>query len=91
MRCSAADSHLKLLDRVVRSAGFLAGLVLECNLVHRPLLLLLLLLKKVSSARLAESDMHPISPKTSAPQYQPIDRKKRKGKRVEDYSRNRAA
>ena len=33
--CSAADSHLKLLDRVVRSAGFLAGDVLECNLAHR--------------------------------------------------------
>ena len=32
--CSAADSHLKLLDRVVRSAGFLAGGVLECNLAH---------------------------------------------------------
>ena len=33
--CSAADSHLKLLDRVVMSAGFLAGGVLECNLSHR--------------------------------------------------------
>ena len=33
--CSVADSHLKLLDRVVRSAGFLAGGVLECNLAHR--------------------------------------------------------
>ena len=32
-----------------------------------------------------------ISPKTPAPQYQPMDRKKRKGKRVEDYSRDRAA
>ena len=30
--CSAADSHFKLLDRVVRSAGFLAGGILECNL-----------------------------------------------------------
>ena len=29
-----------------------------------------------------ESDIHPISPKTSAPQYQPIYSKKRKGKRV---------
>ena len=29
--CSAADSHLKLLDRVVRNAGG----VLECNLAHR--------------------------------------------------------
>ena len=30
--CSAADSHLKLLERFVRSAGFLAGGVLDCNL-----------------------------------------------------------
>ena len=55
------------------------------------LLLLSLLLKKVGSARLREIDVHPINPKTPAPQYQPIDRKKRKGKRVEDYSRDRAA
>ena len=53
--------------------------------------LLLLLLKKVRSARLRESDVHLISLKTPAPQYQPIDRKKRKGKKVEDYSRDRAA
>ena len=53
--------------------------------------LLLLLLKKVGRARLRESDIHPISPKTPAPQYQPIDRKKRKGKKVDDYSRDRAA
>ena len=45
----------------------------------------------VCSARLRESDIHPISPKTPAPEYQPIDRKKRNGKRVEDYSRDRAA
>ena len=57
--------------------------------VEITLLLLLLLLKKIGSARLGESDIHPISPKTPAPQYQPIDRKKRK--RVEDYSRHRAA
>ena len=49
---------------------------------------LLLLLKKVSSARLRESGIHPISPKTPASQYHPIDRKKRKGKKVEDYSRD---
>ena len=53
--------------------------------------MLLLLLKKVFSARLRESDVHPISPETPAPQYQPIDRKKTKGKRVENYSRDRAA
>ena len=33
--CSAADSHLKLLDSVIRSAGFLTGGVLECSLAHR--------------------------------------------------------
>ena len=54
-------------------------------------LLLLLLFKKVGSARLGESDIHSISPKTPTPQCQPIDRKKRKGNRVEDYSRDRAA
>ena len=52
---------------------------------------MIIIIKKGSSARLRESDEHPISPKTPAPQYQSIDRKKRKGKRVEDYSRNRAA
>ena len=36
--------------------------------------------KGFGSARLRESDMHPISRKTPAPQYQPIDRKKRTGK-----------
>ena len=55
------------------------------------IIIILLLIKKVSSARPGESDKHPISPKTPVPQYQPIDRKKRKGKRVEDYSRDRAA
>ena len=55
-----------------------------------PLIIILLLFKKFGSARLRESDIHPISPKTPAPQYQPIDRKKRTGKRAEDYSRERA-
>ena len=54
-------------------------------------ILLLLLLKKVGSARPRESDIHPVSLKTPPPQYQPIDRKKIKGKTVEDYSRDRAA
>ena len=53
--------------------------------------LLLLLLKKGGSARLRESDIHPISPKNLAPQYQRIDRKKRKVKIVDDYRRDRAA
>ena len=52
---------------------------------------LLLLLKKVGSARLRESEIHNISPKIPVSHYQPIDRKKRKGKIVEDYSTDRAA
>ena len=48
------------------------------------IIIIIIIIKKVGSARLGESDVHPISPKTPAPQYQPIDRKKRKGKRAED-------
>ena len=38
----------------------------------------------------AESNIHPLSPKNPAPQYQPIDKNKRKEKIVEDYCRGRA-
>ena len=48
--------------------------------VERKLLLLLLLLKKIGNVRPGEGDCHPISPKTPAPHYQPIEEKKRKGK-----------
>ena len=53
--CSAADSHLKLLDRVVRSAGFLVGGVLECNHVHRRSVAELCMLFKIRDL------MHPLS------------------------------
>ena len=33
--CSAADTYLKLLDRVVRGASFLTWGVFECDLAHR--------------------------------------------------------
>ena len=33
--CSAADTHLKLLDRAVSSARFLTGGVFECDIAHR--------------------------------------------------------
>ena len=46
---------LKLLDRVVRSAGFLAGGVLECNLAHRRFVAELCMLFKIKS-----SPMHPL-------------------------------
>ena len=47
--CSAADSNLKLLDRVVRSAGFLAGRILECNLAHCQSVAELCMLFKIKS------------------------------------------
>ena len=33
--CSAADTHLKLLDRVVSGARFITGGVFECDITHR--------------------------------------------------------
>ena len=33
--CSAADTHLKLLDRAVSGARFLTGGVFEYDIVHR--------------------------------------------------------
>ena len=53
---SAADSHLKLLDRVVRSAVFLAGAVLDCNLAHRRSVAELCMLFKIKN-----NPMHPLS------------------------------
>ena len=47
--CSAAYSHLRLLDRVVRRAGFLTGGVLQCNLAHRWSLSELCMLFKIKS------------------------------------------
>ena len=35
MWCSAADTHLKLMDRVVSGARFLTGCVFECGRPHR--------------------------------------------------------
>ena len=54
--CLAADSHLELLDRVVRSAGFLAGGVLECNLAHRRSVPELCMLFEIKS-----NPVHPLS------------------------------
>ena len=52
---------------------------------------IIIIIKKVDSARLRERDLHPISPKTPAPQYQHMDRKKRKEKIIENYSTDRAS
>ena len=45
--CSAADTHLKLLDRVVSGACFLAGVVLNCDLPHRRSVAVLCMLHKI--------------------------------------------
>ena len=45
--CSAADTHLKLLDRVVSGTCFLAGGVLNCDLSHRRSVAVLCMLYKI--------------------------------------------
>ena len=45
--CSAADTHLKLLDRAVSGARFLTGGVFECDIAHHRSLAVLCLLYKI--------------------------------------------
>ena len=45
--CSAADTHLKLLDRVVSGARFLTGGVFECGIAHRRSVAVLCMLYKI--------------------------------------------
>ena len=47
VRCSAADTHLKLLDRVVNGACCLTGGVLDCDLAHRRSVAVLRMLYKI--------------------------------------------
>ena len=35
MQCSAADTHLELLDHVVSGVSFSTGGVFDCDLAHR--------------------------------------------------------
>ena len=45
--CSAADTHLRLLDRVISGASFLTGGVYECDLAHRRSVAVLCMLYKI--------------------------------------------
>ena len=45
--CSAADTHLKLLESVVSGASFLTSAVFECDLVHRRSVVVLRMLYKI--------------------------------------------
>ena len=55
MWCSAADIHLKLLDRIVSGASFLTGGVFECDLAHRRSVAVLCMLYKMRC-----NPMHPL-------------------------------
>ena len=55
MWCSAADTHLKLLDRVVSDACLFAGGVLNSNLSHRRSVAMLCILYKIRC-----NPMHPL-------------------------------
>ena len=45
--CSAADTHLKLLNRVLRGTRFLTGGVIECDIAHRLSVAILCILYKI--------------------------------------------
>ena len=64
--CSAADTHLKLLDRVVSGSCFLAGGVLNCNLSHRRFVAELCILYKIRC-----NPMHPLCGALPLP-YMPV-------------------
>ena len=53
--CSAAGTHLRLLDRVVNGASFLTGGVFECDLAHRRSVAVLCMLHKIRCI-----SMHPL-------------------------------
>ena len=54
--CSAADSHLKLLNRAVSGARFLTRGVFECDISHRRSLEVLYILYKIRC-----NPMHPLN------------------------------
>ena len=55
MWCSAADTHLKQLDRVVTGAGYLTGGVFECDIAQRRSVAVLCMLYKIRY-----NAMHPL-------------------------------
>ena len=57
---------------ILNTKNFLVGYI--------AIIIIIIIIKKIGNARQGEGDCHPISPKTQAPHYQPIEEKKRKGK-----------
>ena len=66
MWCSAADTHLKLLDRAVSGARFPTGGVFECDIAHLRSVSVLCMLYKIRC-----NLMHPLSDALSGP-YVPV-------------------
>ena len=64
--CSAADTHLKLLDRAVSGARFLTGGVFECDIAHRRSEAVLCMLYKIRCKA-----MHPLNGALPGP-YVPV-------------------
>ena len=64
--CSAADTHLKLLDRAVSGARFLAGGVFECDISHRRSVAVLCMLYKIRC-----NPVHPLNGALPGP-YVPV-------------------
>ena len=54
--CSAADTHLKLLDRVLSDARFPTGCVFQCDIARRPSVAVLCMLYKMRC-----NQMHPLN------------------------------
>ena len=66
MWCSAADTHLKLLDYAVSGALFLTGGVFECDIAHRRSVAVLCMLQKIRC-----NSMHPLNGALPRP-YVPV-------------------
>ena len=64
--CSAADTHLKLLDRAVSGTRFLSGGVFECDIAHRRSVAVLCMLYKIRCI-----PMHPLNGALPRP-YVPV-------------------
>ena len=64
--CAAADTHLRLLDRVVSGASFLTGGVFKCDLAHRRSVAVLCMLYKIRC-----NPMHPLCGALPVP-YVPV-------------------
>ena len=64
--CSAADTQLELLDRVVGGTSFLTGGVLQCDIAHRRSVVVLSMLYQVRC-----NPMHPLYGALPAP-YVPL-------------------